>query len=745
MCLINWCLCTIFSYHHRKLILDKSDLSYQTEPLVLSREELPLKRRLHFFLLIPGLLIIAGIHCIEAPLEPILPTTDIQVSVPLVNRTRYFDEFVKDTLLRRDHPTGTSGYTYGYRSSVAPIGIGAIVAHPQSSAQELELGTFQVEPPPLSVTFSYRQITGTDPPPVPTPIPPATYALPLADYPAARSFEYVEFASGLVTLQVRNRLPVVVSFPDPIVIKNRRIVSPVDTSEVARFAFDGQQFQPGETRRISVSAANVRMQNVLRVLSARVQTPGSSGPILVQESDGLEFSLTFSGTSVREARARIPRQSVFSVVDSVFVVDDSLSIQSATFKEGSLTAVLQNDIDVQVVVYLKFNEIRSRSTGQSLTVRHTFDGRGMLLIPIDAREYRVEASGTTIGTVLTFSVGIETIESSDFRHLQSRDKVRAEVRPDKPFVVQSVTGRIKPTLINVSSSPYRLDLGEAYKKFKGEVTFDSLRMVLDVRMTGGFPAEYDLHLVAVRYDGAATKTDSLALPAPTGSTQKRFYPAAGRSTQIVLDRSSGLESFIQQFVPNLPDSFYVRGSILLNPPDLYSTPLGQQTIWDTTKLYTDIDVTFPLKIGIAGGVLVDMVDIGNEKKFPRDVTESIVRGTLYVEVENGLPIQMRLRSAFLQTGPLGNKDTLLWIPQSSPATILSSVVDQNGLSVNTRKSAFSITLKGSEMELVNAADILWFRFEIETPNGGKTPVRFRSTDLIRIRASANTVYTVNRR
>jgi len=662
-----------------------------------------------------------------------------------VNRTKFFDEFVKDTLLRRNSPTGSSGYTYGYRTSVVPIGLDSITAHPQASSQELELGTFAVESPgSLGAVFSYRQITGSDPLPIPILIPPATYSLPSADYAPIGSFEYVEFASGVMTLQIRNKLPVIVNFPDPIVIKNRRTEFPVDTSIVASFIFGAQQFQPGESRQISVSVADIRMQNVLRVLSTRVQTPGSGTPILVQQSDGLEFVVSFTGTSVRAARARIPRQSVFSVVDSVFVVDDSLSIQSATFRGGYLNAVFQNNIDVQVTAYLRFNEIRHRTTGQSLTIQHTFNGRGTLVVPITAKEYRVVASSVTVGTVLTFSVGIETIESQDFRELRNTDKVRVELRPGNPFVVESVTGRIKPTLMNIRSSPYRLDLGEAYNKFKGEFTFDSLRMVLDVRMTGGFPADYDLQLIAQKYDGAMTRVDSIVLPAPVGTARRRFYPAGGKTTQIVLDRSSGLESFIQKFVPNLPDSFFVRGSILLNPPDVYNTPLGQQTIWDTTKFYADIDAAFPLKIGIADGELVDTVDIGNEEKFPRDITKSIAKGTFHVEIDNGLPIQLRLRSAFLRSKPQGKKDTLLWIPQTGSQTILSSVIDQNGVSVNSRKSAFSITLTGSEMELVNASDIIWFKFEVETANGGKTPVKIRSTDFIKIRASANTVYTVNR-
>lgn len=703
------------------------------------------KRHLFSFILIINLSIVS-ISCIETPLEPILPTTDVQLSIPLVNRLKYFEEFVKDTLIKRDSKSDTSGFYYSAAQTLSPITIDTIKAYPGYSSQQLQLGLFQVDfPSSLNVFFSYKTITGSDPPPVPIVVPPATYSLPRYDHPPIQSFEYAEFAIGTLTLVVRNLLPIPVNIIDPIILKNNRSISPIDTSEIARFSFVGEQFQSGQTKQQSVSMTNIRMQNLLRFLSMRIQTPGSTTPVSVESSSGLEFSISLSDASVKAAKGLIPKQSILDVVDSVVVLDDSLSVQNATFRSGQLNVVIENGVDVKVSAFVRFNEIRHRQTGQSLTIRHQFNGRDRVTIAINARDYRIVSLRDTIGSYLTFSVGIETIESEVFSEVRSTDIVKAEVIPVAPFVLESLTGRIKPTLLKIHSGASGVNMGEATAKFKGSFTFDSVKISLNIQMTGGFPVDYDLRLIAMNRKSKPAKIDSLRIPAPFGSITKRFYPANNKTTEIILDNSIGLNTFLSKFALDLPDTFIVRGSVLVNPPDIYQTLQGRQTIWDTTKIYAAVDLTFPLKLGIEGGELTDTVDIGSENVFPKDFSKSIKKGTIYFEITNALPIQLRFRTAFLGT-VIGNKrDTLVRVPSDGPRVVLPAIVDQKGNVKNPQVSSFNISLTGTEMDKINSSDVMWYKFEIETSGGGKVPVRIRSNDFIRIRASANTVYTINKK
>jgi hypothetical protein len=207
----------------------------------------------------------------------------------------------------------------------------------------------------------------------------------------------------------------------------------------------------------------------------------------------------------------------------------------------------------------------------------------------------------------------------------------------------------------------------------------------------------------------------------------------------------GLNTFLSRFFPNLPDSFIVRGNATMNPYDVFPTAEGIQTIYDTTKVYTSIDLSFPLKLGIAGGEVSETNDLTDNNNSGKDEVKSVKTGTMYFEVVNGLPLQLILQSALLGKSIAGKRDTLLRIPTDGPRTIAAAPVDQGGSVTGTKKSAFFITLRSSDIDAYNNADAIWFKLQIETTGGGTVPVKVRSTDSVSVRASATMVYTVNKK
>jgi hypothetical protein len=241
------------------------------------------------------------------------------------------------------------------------------------------------------------------------------------------------------------------------------------------------------------------------------------------------------------------------------------------------------------------------------------------------------------------------------------------------------------------------------------------------------------------------RVDSLTLPPPTGSTLRRFFPAQGSVTQIVLDNSTGLNTFLSRFFPSVPDTFIVRGSAVMNPSDVFPTSTGVQTIYDTSKVYASADLSFPLKVGIAGGEVMDVVVLTSDQKLDEDVVRSVKSGTVYFEVNNGLPVQLILQAAFLGKPVGGKRDTLLKIPTDGPRTIAAAPVDQGGLVAGPKSTAFLIQLNQSEILKYNDADAIWYRVLVESTGGGTTPVKVRNSDMVNVRASANMVYTVNKK
>ncbi|MBI2620014.1 MAG: hypothetical protein HYW57_08025 [Ignavibacteriales bacterium] len=689
------------------------------------------------------LVAMVAFQCLELPPSPVAPTFDVQGSIPLLDRRFTVADFEgKDEFLSTG-PDG--GLEYTSSQIFDPIGLGPITVQPKASSQQVELGLFDVEQPSIpTLSFTWDQITGGAPRPTDSPLPATSFTIPGTAIGPLSGFEYIEFEGGTISLRIQNTLPVPITLPDPILLKNDKISAPVDTNLAASFTFSGQIAADGGEQTQSANLANVTLQSLLRLPAVSLSTPGSGGqPVTVNPSDGVVIEVTIANAQVRAARATIPSQSVFSFADSTFVVDDSVTISSAFFTSGLFSIVIENNINVEIAVFVRFSELQDRVTSMPFEINPQFTGIETRSIGIDMSTLKLQSLVDSIGTRATFTVGVSTISNQDStREVRSTDYVRVSIAPGPPVFVKAVTGRIKPTLISVQTGASGFSLGEAAEKFEGEFTFDSLEIALDFSSSSGFPTDYDVWFVARNRKPGSQKIDSLRIPPPVGSVQKRFFPANNQKTSIVLDNTSGLNTFLSKFFPNLPDTFIVRGTMTVNPPDVYSGPEGNQTIYDTSQVNSSVDITFPVKIGIKNAFVRDSVAINVKDQFPKGMAESSRSGTLFFDIDNGLPLALSFR-AFLVGTPAGFRDTLLLIPTDGPRIIAPADVDASGNVTSSTISRFSISLVGDDLAKFEASDGMLVQLDVETTNGGSV-VRVRNTDFVKLRASANLVYTVNK-
>jgi len=688
------------------------------------------------------LLAILSLSCVEAPLEPVLPTSDVQLSIPLVNRVKYVYDFAaKDTALREQ---ADGSYLFQVRDSFEPISIDTFSLDLQAGAKRQEIGEFTVDPPaPLSVAFTYQDLTGSRPPPVAVPIPPGSLSLPGAQFGPLSNLDFIAFSSGNVTLHVANNLQFPIQFVDPFVVQNNILTNPQDINEVARFELGGVVLAAGQDTAVSASLAGVLMRGSVRFPATVMSTPGTGGTsVTVGANDGIAVEFAFSGISADSASAMIPAQTLISFQDSVFSVSDSTMISEASFRSGSFDLVLHNAADVDVDATVTVKELIWKSTGLSYTRNVRINGLSSTTVAFDASQSVLQTPGTGPGTSLTFTIDAAAIASTGFRTVRSTDYLEVQMVAGEPLRIERLTGRIQPTAFSISSGASGSELGDISTKFKGTIAFDSLKVGLHLSVPTGFPLDYDLRLVAMNRKSIPAKTDSLEIPPPLGSAVKRVLPGASNAVFIPLGSTSTINSFLSKFFPSLPDTFIIRGSATINPSDLYSTPAGFQTVYDTTHVYGSVETAFPLSIAITGGELTDTVDLGDEQKFPKDFAESARSGTMYFEVTNGLPLSLSFRAMLIGSTGAG-RDTLLRIPGLGPQMIGPPVVGPDGFVVTPLVTTFAVSLTGAEMERFNAANLMKYTLYIETADGQK-PVKIRSGDSVRVKASANLVYTVNR-
>ena len=178
----------------------------------------------------------------------------------------------------------------------------------------------------------------------------------------------------------------------------------------------------------------------------------------------------------------------------------------------------------------------------------------------------------------------------------------------------------------------------------------------------------------------------------------------------------------------------------VNPPDVFASGLTE-TIYDTSKVYSSVDLWFPVALGINNASVWDTLDINSSDKFPKDFATSSQQGTIYFDVDNGIPLSFSFRAALLQRAGGGVLDTLLFIPTDGPRLIDAAAVDGNGVVTGATTSRFSISLTGPNLEEFGSADLMWIDLQVATSNGGSV-VKVQNTQTIHVRASANVVYRV---
>jgi hypothetical protein len=700
----------------------------------------------NFVHLLPGAIVwelvlcvlaIVSFSCIDMPLAPVAPMSEIKLEgISLFDITKTYADFTaKDTSLKRNSD-GTSSYVKS--ETVTPQSVPIIKLQSLSTSQRVGVGQFSVDA--FSVNQSFKASTfGLQNGPYPF-LPSITIPLPAIPIIDTSDYDYVKIASGLLSLVIINNMPVPIDFPSPIVLRNNW-QNPVDNSDIFSFTIYGSIY-PGDSVTITENIGGKLLRGLLITESIQMHTPGSSVPIILNSSSGVSISFQSTNLIADSALAKIPSQTVASVKDSKFVVDDSTVVQSATFSAGSFIIDFKNNVDVNVGIQLKFNDIVSISSGLNFIIDTVIQAQHSASMLIDAKKWKIQTTASNLGTTLTYSVNIKTINSAGLKKTVTKnDYLDASFTPRDSLVVKSLTGKIKPTNLNVNigagSGIREGDIG----KFSAQVALKGLQLTLRLKVKNGFPSDYRLAFIAK--NSKKNMIDSIPLISGSSSAVPRIDPAV-ETTVIQLSNIPGIDfdKFMSRFFPDVPDSFFVRGTMTIDPPVIFAQPSAGYRIDDTTTMYPSFDMKFPVVLGIQNGVLSETILFGDQEK-QKDITKSISQGTFTFYFTNKLPFKL-----FVHADLLGNYnhqtnkgDTLLLLTPSD--TIQAASVDINGYTTTPAYSKATLTLNSSQMEQYNKADSLFIRFDITSSNNGQI-VRVRDTDFIRVYAKGDILYTVNK-
>jgi hypothetical protein len=707
--------------------------------------------------------VLISFQCIEKPLSPIAPYTDIQMSIPLFNHPPYDFTAIRSTVLKTQTDGDKVSFYLDTTGAPQVFQIGEISVQPPNAVhQKATVPAFEIAGlSPVSVNMTAKDLGMPDGlwyiplPPVP-PVFPGVPPFPGLDTTLGAPFtfdvldtlEYAYVKTGSLTLTLTNTLPFRIAFPKGFILKNDVYSNgtPVDTSTIGAFTFPELDTVGGSNPNSASSTINLAGKKIwgkIKFLPVEISIKGR--PDAFQFRGGIAMAFSCSRLVCSEVRALITSWDILAFSDSVMVVDDSVMIKEASLKSGQFDIVFINNLDVSEKVYIKLhNFVKPAPSTDTLIFDREILGNQTVRFTVSLKDWllRTVDPNAVMGTKIEFSIGIRGLGRK--ATIREGDYVEAGLEPtNEPLRLAYLEGKIKPTYIPIEVGT-ALNIGEVQKLSIESIRFDSITVKVFYKLDGLFTTKYDLKLFAKN----SKEQHEIIIPPPAGQTEKQFNLDTTWNAHIVLDNTVGLSTAFSKFALNPPESIFVKGYAIINPIGIFETPQGLRRISDNAQFGTKVSINLPVKIGIIGGEFSDTANISGAG-FPTDIASSVRKASVYFLIENGLPFGFKFKGEIIGPDQFGVRKTLFSIPRGTDTTVIKpAVVNNDGRVIQAEVSRPEITLTDVELAQMEKAETIKFRiFDIGTskyPNGLDQRIVLHTTDYIRVRASANLVYTVNK-
>lgn len=674
------------------------------------------------------LLLFFSLHCFNQPLEPVAPSWDVNLSVPLANRHYTLSEIVeKDTSLLRAGVGGEIIYTSSIET--APTFVGDVITiHPEDTTTLVQFGAFNVAAAPLYAPIDIPWL----PPGSSIPIPDTTlgFADVLNTIP---TFRKVVMESGTISLTLENNLPVAMEVLDPVMLYDSQ------GRVVATFVFTPASIPANSARTATDNLAGRTLDNALRMNGLRCHTPGSVTPVPIPL--GTLFAATLSTNNLRARRAElaaIPPQRLTDNDTTYLPLDDSTLVRELHLRSGRLQLQFASRVDLPMLFKFRLSELQ-RPVGNGFVAYEdslSLPARGTGMAVLELGGNRIQSQSTNlINRLEVVSSVILPTGSSQPVTVSDTDKVMIAVSSLVDLVVDSAAAVLKPTWVPVSSE-FPVSFGELPTRFSGQLNIPSASLGFATFSSIGFPVDLE-----IRVGGRTAAGDSVFLEVP--ASQKRLETG----TDFVQFDPAEVGQFLGRFPGQLPERLRIAGRVLINPPDVYlPTAAGVGRVGRHSSFGGNLDLQVPLMLGIVNGTYRDTLDIGDttadgyrDYTLNKDALNDVNHGTTYIEVLNGMPLQIGVSLRLLDR----SRQSLLLVPQSGQGVqVTAASVDGAGNVVLPAQSRASFALNQSEVRQFIPAEFLTYSFSLVTTPGSPA-VRFRTSDYVRVRIWSTLSYRVD--
>jgi hypothetical protein len=688
-----------------------------------------MKRKILLLFGIPFFIFLSG--CFEKPSEPVLPTWDVDLTVPILDKTFTLGELVeKDTTYLKVGAGNQIYYSTSEKLDATKIGDNLKISDISTSAST-KLGNFEIKNPgTISASIKAYDIF----PSLSSNLPPGNYIVPsnapgqtvTTNFTAFDNFQQVTFDGGIIKVTVNNGLPVPLQFPNGLAIYNSNdLTTPILT------LFENATINANSELTATADLAGKTLPANLS-LKVTVLSPGSGGQQVYLDVNQMfvTVSASLENLSIASASAKIPSQTEPVVISDSFVLEPNEPqpdlINEVNFKSGSMKIKVVNGIDLglngSITLYNFVRKSDNTPLQIPLNIGRKNSASNTLTFNLNLADYKLVGNLTN---TVDYKVEVRTEDTgNEYRTVSKNDGLSAEITLQN-IVIESISGKAKPR--EISFEEQKIDLAglkDYREKFKGSIKFDDIQVEINLVKTAQFT--FDLNLKIKGVNTRTGKVDSIEIPL----AQRRF---SGSTHRIVLNKSnSNIVNFINSFASQeLPEYLIVSGSVFLNP----NYEVGRVSSSDS--VYGSVSVSFPASVGISNAVFEDTSEVNELSDESKKEIDKTNYGKLFVEIENGLGVGVRFRAKILGV----TMDSLLSIPKYNDFMINPAPIGSDGFSSGTTRYINVIELNRDEIQKFKDMKFVRSFISIATANNGGI-VKFRTTDSLKVKIYGRVNYRV---
>lgn len=639
--------------------------------------------------------------------NPIAPSWDMDLNIPLINKTYSIQEFLDESDEMKADSLNNVYFEFEEQ-------LDTLTAEDQLHVEEVkevftqEIGNFSISSPGAeNVTVEFRDIfdqadamNGQSTVVPSFPIAPITKQLPQYE-----RFDWIEISQGAIDISIENNLPIALGLPLTVELKNS------ETGEIITSAVYNQVIQPGMSSTEQLDLQGKRITSKMEVVISG-SSPGSDGQVIVIDADAaFKVQAAVTDLSVASASALVDAQRV-SQEDHV-VIEDSVIISHSIVRSGSFKLHFAGDFSIETQVLLSIPGFKSPN-GETYIDSVIVPPNGSSELFVNLTGYSFSSDGDDFGSqTLKFSWIIKTLHDPNVPiEFYSTDKLTASITLSELYFSE-ITGRFASKWIDVPDQTFAIDLVDNLDSLAFQNAILQLTLFSQIEL----PVTTDLHITGENNNG--DQVEVVIQEILSGGPNGDVVP-----NDIYLDRTN---SNILELINLIPSKIHVTGRVLVGDP------MQSGTLRETDAVNGNVIFNAPLAFMLpAQNYDSDVSDLEIDQDIKDELDSKLNHGSIAVHINSHLPIGAGLAMYFAESDSnlYDNPDLTI-----GPISFESGEIDEStGLVLAPTTSTVNIELSEEETNYFTREQV-YSGVRLIFPGTEGNVVRLLATDYVDIKAN----------